>query len=304
MEYLRPEEGQYFIDCTLGGAGYAMAISERIGEGGKILAIDMDPMAILNAQKQIEKNKYKNIILEHDNFKNLSQIIKKNFPSGGPVHFHGIVFDLGLSGAQLQDEDRGFAFSKDSPLDMDFDKGSGAKTTEHLVNNSDEGDLRQLIRNYGEEKFAASIARHIIQYRKSKTITTTRQLVEIILSAIPKRFQHGNIHPATRTFQAFRIATNKELQNLEEVLPQALTVLQKGGRLAIVSFHSLEDRIVKLFFKKESTDCLCPPSFPKCICGHKASLKIITKKIITPTEEEIRMNPRSRSAKLRVAERV
>jgi 16S rRNA (cytosine1402-N4)-methyltransferase len=263
-------------------------------------------MAIENASRLISEKKYTNIILANDNFKNLSKIVQKIFPTGGLPLFNGIVFDLGLSGAQLEDRDRGFSFREDAPLDMSFaGKRIGAETeTQAIVNGWREEDLYRIIKEYGEERFARRIAGKIAEYRKSAPITTTGQLVGIILSAMPDRFRHGPIHPATRTFQALRIATNGELENIEEALPQALELLKPGGRIAVASFHSLEDRIVKRFFKKESIDCHCPPSAPQCVCGHKAGLKIITKKPVEPTEDEIRDNPKSRSAKLRVAEKI
>lgn len=306
LEYLNPRSGQSFIDCTLGGAGYAVEIARRVGDKGKVLAIDLDEMAIKNAESLISKFGLNNIILANDNFKNLREIIKKYFGQEKMIgSFAGIVFDLGLSSAQLEDSYRGFSFQLDSPLDMAFhSKIDDNSSTKEIVNNWNEKKLEKIIREYGEEKFANRIAVAIGKERKNRIIKTTGELVEIIKKAVPKKYLLGKIHPATRTFQALRIATNNELDNLREVLPITVDLLKSGGRLAIVSFHSLEDRIVKNFFRQESRDCLCPSVFPVCRCGHKAKLKIITKKIITPDAQEKEKNFRSRSAKLRVAEKI
>jgi 16S rRNA (cytosine1402-N4)-methyltransferase len=305
IEYLNPRTGQFFVDCTLGGAGYTMEIAKRVGETGKIVAIDLDETAIANARRLISGEKLTNIILANENFKNLSKIIREYFKEEFPVgRFNGIVFDLGLSSAQLKDPCRGFSFQlADAPLDMAFGPSAGRKTDE-IVNDWPEADLEKIISEYGEERFARNIAKAIVEKRREKKIETTGELTEIIAGAVPKRYSSGKIHPATRAFQALRITTNDELNNLKEALPQAVKELKPGGRLAIISFHSLEDRIVKNFFKEEAKDCLCPPNFPVCRCGHKARLKIITKKAIKPSEDEIKNNPRSRSAKLRVAEKL
>lgn len=315
LAYLNPQPGQYFIDCTLGGGGYTFAIVERIGKTGKIISFDLDEVAIKNSKRLIDKNKYKNIILINDNFKNLSQIIKEYFKKDSQTaKFVGIVFDLGLSQAQLQDRHRGFSFQLDGPLDMSFAHKYTNDNTEYIVNNWKQEELEKIIREYGEERFARKIAEEIVKTRKNTPIKTTKQLVGVIKKAVPTRFAHGKprrkrylyskIHPATRTFQALRIATNNELENLKQVLPQAVDLLESGGRIAVISYHSLEDRIVKNFFKQESKDCICSPDLPECSCQHKAKLKIITKKVKVPTVEEIARNPRARSAKLRVAEKL
>lgn len=302
LEYLNPRQRQNFIDCTLGGAGYAIAIAKQVGKDGKVLAIDLDKLAIDNAKRIIEKYKYKNIILANDNFKNLSKIVEKYFSNKKFAEFHGIVFDLGLSSAQLQDRDRGFSFQLDAPLNMAFGETAG-ETTEHIVNNRRAEELERIFKEYGEERFAKKIARKIVEYRKLKSIKTTGQMVEIIKSALPKKYLFARIHPATRVFQALRIATNKELENLEQALPQAMDLLAPKGRIAVVSYHSLEDRIVKNFFRTESRDCVCPPNYPACRCHHTARLKILTPRVVRASEEEVLNNPRARSAKLRVAEK-
>jgi 16S rRNA (cytosine1402-N4)-methyltransferase len=218
--------------------------------------------------------------------------------------FDGFVLDLGLSSFQLADLRRGFSFRDDSPLDMSFSSGGDSRKTRDIVNSYREEALAEIIFKYGEEKHARRIARGIVEQRRLSRLETTGDLVEIIKKAIPRRLWSERVHPATRTFQALRIAVNHELENLEKVLPQAVAALKSGGRIVIISFHSLEDRIVKDYFRLESKDCLCPPEIPLCCCGHKASLRIITKKIVLPAEKEIADNPRSRSAKLRAAEKI
>jgi 16S rRNA (cytosine1402-N4)-methyltransferase len=298
LEYLQPKKDGYFIDGTLGGGGYTSALSKAVGENGKILAIDLDEQAIANTAK---KN-LNNLVLVQDNFSNLSSIIENNFAQG--ILFDGFVLDLGLSSFQLADTRRGFSFREDSPLDMSFGSSGEDETTRKIINNWREEDLVKIFFTYGEEKHARRIAKGIVERRRLARIETTGDLAEIIKKAIPRRLCSEKVHPATKTFQALRIAVNHELESLEKVLPQALAVLKSGGRIVIISFHSLEDRIVKDFFREQTRDCICPPEIPLCRCSHRASLKIITKKIILPSEEEIKINPRSRSAKMRVAEKI
>jgi len=300
LEYLDPKSGQNFIDCTLGGAGYTTAIAKKVGKSGSVMSIDLDDLAIKNAKDVIKKLKLNNIILVKDNFRNLLEIKKKYLKN---KKVNGIVFDLGLSSAQLDDMNRGFSFKEDTPLKMEFGNTENGITTEEIINNYNQEELEKIIREYGEEKFARRIAGAIIESRKSAPVKTAKQLAEIIKNVIPKRFQN-KIHPATKTFQALRIATNDELGSLREVLPQAIDVLEKNGKIVVISYHSLEDRIVKHFFKKESKECLCPPSYPVCQCSHKAIIKILTNRVIRPTEEEVADNSRARSAKLRVAEKI
>ncbi len=323
LEYLRPKPGENFIDCTLGGGGYTYAIARRAAPRGKVLAIDLDELAIRHTQKIIDKNKNlsaqarfdraiarragKNIIIVHDNFKNLSNIAKEYCKDKEEAEFSGIVFDLGLSQAQLKDRTRGFSFQLDTPLKMSFRRqmaDSNKLTTEKIISNYREENLERIIKEYGEERYAKLIAREIVKRREKKEIKTTGQLVDIIERAVPGVYKRQKIHFATRTFQALRIATNNELLNLEQALPQALDLLKPGGRIVVVSYHSLEDRIVKHFFRKESKDCICPKELPLCQCDHVAKLKIITKKVIIPSPEEIAGNPRARSAKMRVAKKI
>ncbi len=292
--------GDKVIDCTLGGAGYTQALAEAVGETGQVFSFDLDPLAIKNAQTIIHKKKIKNIKLINDNFANLQNNLLQ---LGQTNDFQAIVMDLGLSSAQLDDEQRGFSFRFDAPLNMSF-AGEHNNKTEEIINLYSEKKLEKIIREYGEERYAKNIARAIVIARQSVAIKTTKELVEIIKKVLPYKYRYNSrIHFATKTFQALRIASNEELDNLTKVLPQALNLLRSGGRLLVVSFHSLEDRIVKNFFKKESRDCLCPPEIPVCRCEHQAQIKIITKKPVLATQEENEKNPRARSAKLRVAEK-
>ena len=284
--------GGRYIDCTLGSAGHAASIMEHASPGGQLLGIDADPNAIEIARKKLDA--YRDaVLLVNDNFANLQAIcIKHDF---FPVH--GILLDLGLSSMQLDTSHRGFSFQKDEPLDMRFNPEQKI-TAADIVNTSPEERLANIIYTYGEEIHSRKIAREIINNRP---IATTLQLAQLIESAIGRR---GKIHPATKTFQALRIAVNHELEHLETVLKQAVELLGYEGRLVVISYHSLEDRIVKQFMQKESRDCVCPPGTPVCVCGHTPSLRIINKKVIIPSDTEIDHNPRSRSAKLRTAERI
>jgi len=279
LEYLQPQVGDKFIDGTLGGAGYTLAIAKALGSKGKILSLDLDDLAIKNAQVEIKKATLNNVILIQDNFRNLKTIVAENFPAR--TKFNGLVFDLGLSSAQLDDATRGFSFKGERPLEMTFGPQAG-KSTVHIVNSYSLLELTRIFREYGEEKQAYRIAKAIVEARRNRRIKTTTDLVAIIETVIPPRFFH-KIHPATRVFQALRMETNEELKVLEEVLPLAVELLAPGGRLVVVSFHSGEDRIVKRFFRAAP------------------NLKILTKRPLIPTAEEIAANPRARSAKLRAA---
>ena len=307
LEYLKPNNGEYYIDGTLGGAGYTVAIAKKLGKNGKIMSFDLDPWAIENAQKILKEEKLDKVILENTNFKNIYESAENNFRKNKEKEFDdgifsGIVFDLGLSNAQLEDSKRGFSFKDDTPLDMAF--GDNNKRTWDLVNNYSREELENILKDLGEEKFYKRIVGAIFETRKKGSIDTTKDLVKIIENSVPSFYKRQKIHCATKTFQALRIETNEELKNIEKALPESLRLLKKGGRIAVISYHSLEDRIVKNLFKKESTDCLCPPRMPACQCGHKASIKIITKKILQASEEELARNPKARSAKMRVAEKI
>jgi 16S rRNA (cytosine1402-N4)-methyltransferase len=293
IEALAIQPGGRYIDCTLGGGGHAAAILEQSTPGGQLLGIDADPEAIRIATARLSK--YQNsVLLVNDNFGNLGDICKRySFLS-----VHGILLDLGLSSNQLDDDPRGFSFQHDAALDMRFNP-TQETTAAEIINTASETELALILRECGEERFSQRIARRIVQERP---INTTLQLARVVEDALGGR--HGKIHPATRTFQALRIAVNRELEMLEIALNKATEVMGIGGRLVIISYHSLEDRIVKHFMQKEAKDCICPPNIPVCHCGHSASLRIVSKKVIVPSEEELKDNPRSRSAKMRVAEKI
>lgn len=293
VEALQAQPGKRYVDCTLGSAGHATAILNQIVPDGQFLGIDADPEAIEIAKKTLA-DYAESITLINDNFVNLEAICKEN--NFLPVD--GIVFDLGFSSTQLEISERGFSFQGDGPLDMRFSPTQGL-TADDVVNTFAEDRLSQIIKTYGEEHRSKWIARYIV---KNRPINSTLQLAGIVENAVGGR--HGRIHPATRTFMALRIFVNNEMENLAAALKQTIACLKTQGRLAVISYHSLEDRIVKQFMQRESKGCLCPPSTPVCRCEHIPSLKIITRKVITPSVAETKSNPRSRSAKLRVAERL
>lgn len=298
LDYLRLKPGDNVIDCTLGGAGHVLEYLKQTAPDGKVLGIDLDPLAISVATKATKKYGQR-VKLVQDNFKNIKKIAQEN----GFDHVNGIVLDLGLSSGQLQDQKRGFSFLADGALDMRFG-GQTDVTAYAIVNSYGEQQLVDIFRKFGEERLARPIAQKIITNRKIQPITTPQQLVEIITEAYKKYFRQGSkVNPATKVFQALRIAVNGELENLVEVLPQTVSILKPGGRIVVISYHSLEDRIVKDFFRQEIHDCICPPEMPVCQCDHKKSVQIITKKPIIAGNEELALNPRARSAKLRVAEK-
>jgi 16S rRNA (cytosine1402-N4)-methyltransferase len=302
MEYLNPNQGGVFVDCTLGGGGYTKALLDAVGESGRVISLDVDELAINNASNKLKN--YKNLIIVHDNFKNLQTIVDKFLGNKKATMVDGIVFDLGLSSAQLEDGSRGLSFRVDAPLNMSFGGAQGSLNTFNIVNKTKEQELARMIWEYGEERYANRIARKIVEVRKVKPIDTTGKLVEVIGASVPANYRHNKIHYATRTFQALRIITNQEIDSLIKVLPQTISLLKPGGRLVVISYHSLEDRIVKKILRQESKNCLCPPQAPICSCQHQANFKIVTKKPLTPTATEINNNPRARSAKMRVAEKI
>lgn len=281
LEYLQPQSGKKYIDCTLGGAGYTIALAREIGPAGQVVGIDLDEMAIKNAQTRLTEEKLQNVILFNDNFKNLEEVIENNFPRG--MKFDGIVFDLGLSSAQLDDEARGFSFKGERPLDMSFGPRNQNSTAE-IINHYDLLELTRVFREYGEDRNAYRIAKAIVEARKLQKIKTTADLVKIIEGVVPFRYR-SRIHPATRIFQALRMETNEELESLSKVLPAACKLLRPGGRLVIVSFHSGEDRVVKRYLKGAE------------------DMQILTKRPLVPGGQETEENPRARSAKLRAAEK-
>lgn len=293
LKALAVQPGGRYIDCTLGGGGHALAILEQSSPGGKLLGIDADPEAIKAATQRLEVYRDSTLLI-NENFVNLEAICYKyDF-----LPVHGILFDLGLSSLQLNSDSRGFSFQHRAPLDMRLNPNQKL-TAADIVNTYPEAQLAHLIKIYGEESYNRQIARQIV---KERPIKTSFELAQLIERAI--RGRKGRLHPATKTFQALRIAVNQELEHLESALRQAVSLLGFEGRLVVISYHSLEDRIVKQFMQRESKDCICPPSIPTCVCGHTASLRLISRKVITPSSSEVKTNPRSRSARLRIAERL
>lgn len=295
---LNLKEGDIVVDATLGGGGHSREILKIIGSSGRLIAIDQDASAVAEFKKYLE-SKDGNVDLVKDNFSNLKNIL------GGMnvLAVSGILADLGYSSIQLEDENYGMSFLQDASLDMRLNKESDL-TAKKIINEYSQAELERIIKKYGEERFAKQIAKKIVEYRKAKPIERTGELAEIIDAAIPGKFKNQKIHLATRTFQALRIEVNQELENLEKFIPAAIEALKPGGRLAIISFHSGEDRIVKNMFRENARGCICPPDFPMCQCGHHPKVKVITKKAIIPNAEEIAGNPRSRSAKLRICEKM
>jgi len=303
LDNLKVASNKYYIDCTLGGGGHAIEILKKTKPRGKVLAFDLDSKAVEATIIKAKKEKVQsNLIIVNDNFKTLKQKAYGN----GFSQVDGILFDLGLSSGQLQDQSRGFSFLAEGMLDMKFsDSSSDQITAEEILNKWSEQELIKIFKEYGEEPLASEIAKNIVINRKKNLITKPSQLVEIISTLYKKRYKHkSKINPATKVFQALRIAVNDELENLKQALPQAIELLDSGGRVAVISYHSLEDRIVKNFFNQESKNCLCPPNRPTCTCEHKRTIKVITKKPITPSRDELLENPRSRSAKLRIAQKI
>ena len=299
VDYLNCKPGKIYVDCTLGGSGHAKAICKEIAPEGLLIGIDQDNDSIRNAKKVLKP--YESIVrIFHDNFVNLPVILRQLNISA----VDGILLDLGISFHQIESSGRGFSFNKDEPLDMRMNAASGP-TVEDLINSVSEKDLRHIFKIYGEERRARQIARRIIQVRGQKEISSSKQLAQIVCDAIPKRARvHQRIHPATRVFMALRIAVNKELDRLEAFMENVVDLLNPKGRLCVLSFHSLEDRIVKQRLKILEKGCICPPDFPKCVCNKKKAIRILTPKVLRPTKEEIAVNPRARSTRLRAIEKL
>ena len=297
LEGLNIKENGIYVDGTLGGAGHSSEILKRLSNEGRLIGIDQDTDA-LKAAKERLKN-YSNVTFVHSNFSSIENVLNNLNIDG----VDGILMDLGVSSYQLDEGERGFSYMKDAPLDMRMNRDNDFSAY-NVINEYSEEDLYRIIRDYGEEKFARRIARFIVENRQEKNIETTLELVEIIKSAIPAKARREGPHPAKRTFQAIRIEVNSELSILNKTIEDGVGKLNKGGRMAIITFHSLEDRIVKNKFRDLAVSCRCPKEFPVCVCGEKAKVKIISRKAIEPTKEEVEINPRSRSAKLRVIEKL
>ncbi|MEL7647795.1 MAG: 16S rRNA (cytosine(1402)-N(4))-methyltransferase RsmH [Sedimentibacter sp.] len=296
IEGLNIKTDGIYVDATLGGGGHTQEILKR-ATAGKVIGIDQDDYAIERASEKLKD--FPNFIPVKSNFSNIKEVLEDlNIEK-----IDGIIFDLGVSSFQLDIPERGFSYNYDMPLDMRMDKNQ-TTTARHIVNGYEEHELSRILWEYGEEKWAARIAKFIVQEREHEFIETTGQLVSIIKKAIPKQVRQEGSHPAKRTFQAIRIEVNHELEILENTIKDAVEALNRGGRISVITFHSLEDRIIKNSFADLNKDCICPPEFPKCMCDHRRKLKIITKKPILPSDEELTENRRAHSAKLRIGERV
>ena len=293
IQALQPKNKGYYVDCTLGAGGHALGILNASQPEGQLLGFDLDPQALALARETLAPHE-RRILLMQRSYTKLSETLQE-------IQWHlvnGIVLDLGASSMQFDTAERGFSFREDAPLDMRF----GPQQTESaadIINTYSEAELAEIIFRYGEERASRRIAKAIIRERP---IHTTFELATLISTVLPRKGKR--VHPATRTFQALRIAVNDELGAIESILPQAVNALAPGGRLAVISFHSLEDRLVKQYFRHESKDCVCPPRQPICTCDHQASIKEIARKPIRPSDEEIAQNPRARSARLRIAEKL
>ena len=296
IDSLNIDKDGTYIDGTLGGAGHSSEIIKRLDKG-TLIGIDQDQKAIETAGERLGRLKRDaGLILINGNFRNMRMLAAQH----GIEAVDGILLDIGVSSYQLDEAERGFSYQQDAPLDMRMDRTRSLDAAE-IVNTYDEKAIRKIITDYGEENWAARIAAFITEARKEKRIETTGQLVDIIKAAIPAQARREGPHPAKRTFQALRIAVNDELAALEDAVEDAVRLLKPGGRLSIITFHSLEDRIVKNEFQKREKPCTCPPAFPVCVCGKKPELKVLTRKPILPSEKEVAENSRSRSAKLRTA---
>lgn len=299
IEYLNIKKGGIYFDCTLGGAGHSYEICSKLNNTGTLIGIDQDINAINAANLKL--NEFKNVKYVNDNFSNINQICRNlNINS---LEVDGFLLDLGVSSHQLDEAERGFSYMHDAPLDMRMDSRNSF-TAYNVVNDYSELELCEIISKYGEERWSKRIAEFIVKERKQNTINTTFELVSIIKKAIPKGARKDGPHPAKRTFQAIRIEVNNELGILKNSIEKMTDLLKPFGRICVITFHSLEDRIIKNIFKELENPCICPREFPICVCGKKPKVKIITKKPVIPSEEEINTNHRSRSAKLRVVEKL
>jgi len=297
LELLGPEANTNFVDATLGGGGYTKALLSRTAPNGKVLAIDLDHKALDNARQNLPKDR---LILVHGNFREIGHhVTAHDF-----TDIAGIVADIGLSSFQLDQSGRGISFQKDEPLDMRFDESSDQPDARFILNNHDTAQIAAIFQDYGEEKYSHKIADRITKSREQQPIKTTFQLNELIKDALPKPVQHKWQDTARRIYQALRIAVNHELANLERFLPEAFNILAPGGTLVLVTFHSLEDRIVKNYFKSLAAGCICPPEFPVCRCGRSPQAEILTKKAVMASEEELEQNSRAKPAKLRAVKKL
>ncbi len=304
IEGLSVQPDGIYVDCTLGGAGHSQAIAEKLSASGLLIGLDQDDAALRAAEQRLSPWMDR-VKLIRSNFRHLAEVLRSlPLPQDkGVPQVNGVLFDLGVSSPQLDEAERGFSYNQDSGLDMRMDRSSGL-TAEEIVNGWPEGDIARILFEYGEEKFSRRIAASIVRRREREPIRTTGQLAELIKESIPAAARRSGPHPAKRSFQAIRIAVNDELAALEEGLDQAVRCLAPGGRVAVITFHSLEDRVCKQSLAKFVETCSCPPDFPVCVCQKKQILKIIARKPISPSDDEVENNPRARSAKLRIAEKI
>jgi len=298
IQALQPRQAATYIDCTLGAGGHAWGILKASFPDGRLLGMDVDPIALQIARERLSEFGSRVRIIQ-ESYIHLDRLIKDT----GWKTIKGVVFDLGVSSMQLDNPERGFSFQKQAPLDMRFDPRNPV-SAQDLINNLSEMELADLILKYGEERKARIIAKSLVEQRPIMDTLHLASIVTKVTGGRPVKIGRRKRHPATRTFQALRIAVNQELASLEKALPIAIDLLDTGGRLAVISFHSLEDRIVKNFFRRESKDCICPPKLPVCNCGHQATVRLINRRPIIPSHEEIIQNPRSRSARLRTVEKI
>ncbi|WP_326514412.1 16S rRNA (cytosine(1402)-N(4))-methyltransferase RsmH [Clostridium intestinale] len=297
IEALNIKKQGYYVDCTMGGAGHSSHIVSKLNNDGRLIGIDQDTDALSAAKEKLKD--YNNVIYVHNNFHNIYDILEElNIEK-----VDGILMDLGVSSYQLDVGERGFSYMQDAPLDMRMNRDKEFSAYD-VINDYSEEDLYRIIKDYGEERFSKRIASIIVKRRNEKPIETTLELVDIIKAAIPAKARRDGPHPAKRTFQAIRIEVNGELEILDKAIDDSVKKLNSNGRLAIITFHSLEDRIVKNKFRDLENPCKCPKEFPICACGKKPTVKVLSRKAIAPTDEEIEVNPRSRSAKLRVLEKI
>lgn len=297
IEGLNIKPDGIYADGTLGGAGHSYQIASKLNGLGRLIGFDQDEDAIKASTERLKE--FKNVTIVRSNYRNM----KEELNNRGVEKVDGILLDLGVSSYQLDTVSRGFSYKEEAPLDMRMDNRNEV-TARDIVNNYSQGDLFRIIRDYGEDKFAANIAKHIVMNREVKPIETTTELAEIVKAAIPMKFRKQGGHPAKQTFQAIRIELNSELSVLKESLMDMIDLLNPNGRICIITFHSLEDRIVKNIFKEAEDPCTCPKNFPTCVCGKKSKGKVITRKPILPSEEELKLNLRSKSAKLRIFEKI
>ncbi|MFE6077121.1 16S rRNA (cytosine(1402)-N(4))-methyltransferase RsmH [Paenibacillus sp. NPDC057886] len=303
-EGLNIKQDGIYVDCTLGGGGHSSVIASKLGPGGRLIALDQDDWALDNAREKLAPYGER-ITLVKTNFRDLEQVLKElDVPmKDGVPQVDGILYDLGVSSPQFDEGERGFSYNHDAPLDMRMDQDASL-TAKEIVNEWPEEEIARILYRYGEEKFSRRIARVIVEKRKQSTIETTGELVELIKEGIPAAARRTGGHPAKRSFQALRIAVNDELGAFEEALHQAVRCLAPGGRVSVITFHSLEDRICKQIFSSYLEKCTCPPDFPLCVCGGKGVMRLVNRKPLIPTETELAENSRARSAKLRVAEKL